>query len=71
MWNIKAIRALGAISNNLEKQLQEIPGKNKVPIWQGQQYLAVHTSFEGCSICQSPGKTPRLEKNTYLNTRVE
>ena len=39
MWNIKArvvpivIGALGATSNNLEKHLQEIPGKNKIPNW--------------------------------------
>jgi len=37
MWNIKArvvpivIGALGATSNNLEKHLQEIPGKKKIP----------------------------------------
>jgi len=39
MWNIKArvvpivIGALGATSNNLEKHLQEIPGRNKIPNW--------------------------------------
>jgi len=76
MWNIKArvvpivIESLGATSNNLEKHLQEIPGKNKIPDWQRQQYLVVHTSYERCSISQSQGKTPRSEKNTYLNTRV-
>jgi len=74
MWNIKArvvsivVGALGASSNNLEKHFQEIPGKNKIPNWQRQQYLAVHISYERCSICQSPGKTPRSKKNTYLKS---
>jgi len=54
MWNIKArvvpiaIGALGATTNNLEKHLQEIPGKNKIPNWQRHQYLAAHTSYERC-----------------------
>jgi len=54
MWSIKAwvvplaTGALGATSNNLEKHLQEIPGKNKIPKWQRQQYLVVRTSYERC-----------------------
>ena len=33
MWNIKArvVPSSQATSNNLEKHLQEIPGKNKIP----------------------------------------
>jgi len=78
MWNIKArvasivIGVLGANSNNLEKHTSRRSlAKTWSPNWQRQQYLAVHTSYERCSISQNPGKTPRSEKNTLLNTRVE
>jgi len=67
MRNIKArvvpiaIGSLGATSNNLEKHIEEIPG-NKIPRWQRQQYLAVHISYQRCSISKRLGKTPRSEK---------
>jgi len=50
MWSIKTrivpivIGALGATSNNLEKHIQDVSGKNKISNWQRQQYLVVHTS---------------------------
>jgi len=78
MWNIKArvvpivIGALEATSNNLEKQgSRRSLEKTRLPNWQRQQYLAVHTSYERCSIAQSPSKTSRSEKNAYLDTRAE
>jgi len=54
MWNIKArvvstvglIEALGATSNNLEKHLQDIPGKNKIPNWHLPQLAPTNTRVE-------------------------
>jgi len=50
MLNIEArvvpivIGALGTTSNNLEKHIQEIPGRNKIPQLVKTACLAVHTS---------------------------
>ena len=77
MWNIKVravptvIGALGATSNNLENQLEEISGKNKILQLAKTATLGIAPSQERCLISQSPGKTPGSEKTTHLNARDE
>jgi len=77
VWNIKGIIApivtgsVGATNNSLDGPSSKPPEKSRYPKSQQRQYLATPTSYERCSISQSPEKTARSEKNTYLSTRIE